>query len=146
MINTFPSIKKINYILLPIVKIEEKLLCASEHRTFPGLHLQVESSVEVEDKLLCLYRSKLTDSSQDSDFKIEKNFREKFLIDGVEFILIFGFVKSNSTFTPDIKLISFPDLLRGMPKTKTRIVYLKILQVICGVHKETLEAYEIKRK
>lgn len=36
-----------------------------------------------------------------------------------------------------------PSLIRGMPKTRNRLAYLKAWQILTGAHQETLEAVEI---
>ena len=109
-------------------------------------NLQVAETIEVQIKNL--YLSNLKTPEQDSLCELDKNFCETLYLENTQekLHLYFGLVTGSYNFCDNITITSLPSLLAKMPKNRTRLAYLKILQVLCGADKEKLEAVEFKHK
>lgn len=95
------------------------------------------------EKLFCL------DPCQKKLIDVKENFTEIFQEDGKEALSLYLVVLGQSFSLPkenSFSILSFSQLIAKVPRTKLRLIFLKVLQFLSDDKSHLIEAYEIKNK
>lgn len=110
----------------------------SEDQAYPGIHITVDSNIAVHDLLEKVLLEKV--SKKVTKFELNHSYTTKLETPKGEATLFTG-----KFFLPDMEKVdlqSLPEILRAMPKTKTRVAYLRIWQAISGGLTDNIKAVE----
>ncbi len=130
-------------VLVGFLDSNNTFLFPSQNVLFPGLHFENKALVPIYDQILNHIRRHCLLNIQGRDFELDPLFAQTLLVDNEEATLYLGVVRNLKEAQPRY-LQTLPILLQGMRKDRSRLAYLKALQVLSGSREQNVRAIEIQ--
>lgn len=136
-------------ILLLAIQCPDGLLrFPNDEAPLPGLRLKVQPQLGINEQLIARAQQDLTPALA-SQISIWQNYSDVVTTSSQESVTFYvGILRPTSetldTFKSDWKeWRTLPDLIRSLPKDRTRLTYLKAWQVLTGALEETTKALDV---
>jgi hypothetical protein len=128
--------------LLGVFDKKKVMRFPDEGETHAGVRLQPSKSIPIDPQLLAACKKYLVDGFDNRAVSIYQEFDEVVTIPGLgETTVYLGVVDEEAMTAPDEWAV-FPDIIRRLPKDRTRLPYLKAWQVLTGGLKLDTRAIE----
>ncbi len=125
-------------ILLVAINQDNRIKFLTQNqKDLPGLHFEVKARTPIQVQLQEVFE-KIVTLNQNHFLEIIQDFSESVqnLSTGKTLTLYLGKITLPSELKQNISLKTLEELFKEMPKNKNRIVYLRLIQTLLGVHKE----------
>ncbi len=128
-------------LLLGFVNEQDILVFPSQSTVVPGLHFENKPLVPINDQIVQCVEQYCQRKDLAPRLYIDQEFAETIVLESGEATLYLAMMRDYNETLPRY-LHTLPFLLRGMPKERKRLSYLKAFQVLSGAREQSIRAVE----
>jgi len=130
-------------VLVGFLSPEKILVFPSQSVAYPGLHLENKALVPIYDQIMTHIEKHCLLNDLGKSFDLHPDFAEPLQCGEDLATLDLGSIKDLNEPLPRY-LQTLPVLIRGMPKDRSRLPYLKAWQTLTGAPQQDIRAIEVK--